>query len=96
MKEFDPFRLDTTNQCLWRGGVAGGDERLLLTPKAYALLRYLVEHAGRLVTQNELLEAIWPDTFVQPEVLKYQIADIRNILGDDPKIPTYIETLHRR
>ena len=96
MKEFAPFRLDTINQCLWRCGVAGGDERLLLTPKAFALLRYLVEHPGRLVTQNELLEAIWPDTFVQPEVLKYQIADIRNILGDDPKIPTYIETLHRR
>jgi DNA-binding response OmpR family regulator len=42
------------------------DERIPLTPKAFAVLRYLVEHAGRLVTQNE---ALWPDTFVQPEVL---------------------------
>ena len=94
--EFDPFRLDTVNQCLWRHGDTGDDERILLTPKAFSVLRYLVENAGRLVTQNELLEAIWPDTFVQPEVLKYQIADIRNLLGDDPKSPTYIETLHRR
>ena len=96
MREFPPFRLDTVNQCLWRGGEAGQDERILVTPKAFAVLRYLVEHAGRLVTQDELLQAVWPDTFVQPEVLKYQIADIRSILGDRPKNPLFIETLPRR
>jgi DNA-binding response OmpR family regulator len=95
-KVFPPFRLDTINQCLWRRGEAGQDERILLTPKAFAVLRYLVEHAGRLVTQEELLDAVWPDTFVQPEVLKYQIADIRSILGDNPKDPVFIETLPRR
>src|SRR5271157_3016188 len=96
MKEFPPFRLDTENQCLWRRGDARDDERILLTPKAFAVLRHLVEHAGRLVTQDELLEAVWPDTFVQPEVLKYQIADIRSTLGDHPKNPLFIETLPRR
>ena len=95
-KVFPPFRLDTINQCLWRRGEAGEDERVLLTPKAFAVLRYLVEHAGRLVTQDELLDAVWPDTFVQPEVLKYQIADIRSTLGDRPKNPLFIETLPRR
>jgi DNA-binding response OmpR family regulator len=95
-KVFPPFRLDPVNQCLWRNGEAGQDERLLLTPKAFAVLRYLVEHAGRLVTQEELLDAVWPETFVQPEVLKYQIADIRGILGDSPKNPVFIETLPRR
>jgi predicted ATPase len=55
-----------------------------------------VEHAGRLVTQEELLDAVWPDTFVQPEVLKYQIADIRSVLGDTPKNPVFIETQPRR
>ena len=95
-KEFPPFRLDPVNQCLWRHGDAAGDERVMLTPKAFAVLGYLVEHAGRLVPQHELLEAIWPDTFVQPEVLKYQIADIRSMLGDHPKNPTFIETLPRR
>jgi tetratricopeptide (TPR) repeat protein len=68
----------------------------MLTPKAFAVLRYLVEHAGRLVTQDELLEAVWPDTFVQPEVLKYQIADIRNTLGDRARNSLFIETLPRR
>jgi len=95
-KEFPPFRLDPINQCLWRCVDAGADERVLLTPKAFALLCYLVEHAGRLVTQDELLETGWPDTFVQPEVLKYQIADIRSTLGDRPKNPLFIETLPRR
>ena len=57
MKEFPPFRLDTVNQCLWRSGTGGRDERVLLTPKAFAVLRILVDHAGRLVSQDELLDA---------------------------------------
>jgi predicted ATPase/DNA-binding winged helix-turn-helix (wHTH) protein len=95
-KEFSPFRLDTVNECLWRHRDTGSDERILLTPKAFAMLRYLVEHAGRLVTQDELLEALWPDTFVQPEVLKSHVRDIRMVLGDDCKHPRFIETLPRR
>ena len=47
MKEFPPFRLDPDNQCLWRRTKAGDDERIRLTPKAFAVLQYLVEHAGR-------------------------------------------------
>src|SRR5580700_5317054 len=96
MKEFAQFRLDTQNQCLWRHTDTGGDERILLTPKGFAVLRYLVEHAGRLVTQDELLDAVWPETHVQPHVLKRHILDIRSALGDDPKNPAFIETLPRR
>jgi len=96
MKQFPPFQLDTVNQCLWRHRDNGDDERISLTPKAFGVLRYLVEHAGRLVTQNELLEALWPDTFVQPEVIKSHILDIRGALGDRPKNPLFIETLPRR
>ena len=95
MREFPPFRLDTVNQCLWRGdGLA--EERILLAPKAFAVLRYLVEHPGRLVTQDELLEALWPKTYVQPEVLKSHIAAIRAVLGDDARKPIFIETQSRR
>jgi DNA-binding winged helix-turn-helix (wHTH) protein len=96
MKEFPPFRLDTVNQCLWRRRDDGDDERISLTPKAFGVFRYLLEHAGRLVTQNELLEALWPHTFVQPEVIKSHILDIRTALGDRPKNPQFIETLPRR
>ena len=95
-KEFPPFRLDTVNQCLWRREECGGEERILLKPKAFAILRYLVDHAGRLVTQDELLDAVWPDTHVQPEVLKRHMLDIRHELGDDAKNPRFIETLPRR
>lgn len=96
MKEFPPFWLDILNECLWRRRDDGDDERIRLTPKAFAVLRYLVDHAGRLVTQDELIEAVWPDIFVQPEVLKGQILDIRRALGDRPKDPLFIETLPRR
>ncbi len=95
VKEFPPFRLDTVNQCLWRRLDSGGDERVALKPKPFAILRYLVEHAGRLVTQDELLDAVWPDTHVQPEVLKRHIFEVRDVLGDDRRHPTYIETLPR-
>jgi predicted ATPase/DNA-binding winged helix-turn-helix (wHTH) protein len=96
LKHFAPFRFDPVNQCLWRHTSAGADERILIKPTAFAILQYLVEHAGRLVTQEELLQAIWRDTFVQPEVLKRHILDIRNVLGDDARNPIFIETLPRR
>jgi DNA-binding response OmpR family regulator len=52
MREFPPFRLDTVNQCLWRGDGAA-EERVLVAPKAFDVLRYLVEHPGRLVPHVE-------------------------------------------
>lgn len=64
MTEFPPFRLDVVNQCLWRHSEDGQYQRIRLTPKGYAVLRYLVEHPERLVTHDELLEAVWPDTYV--------------------------------
>jgi 3-oxoacyl-[acyl-carrier protein] reductase len=91
MKVFQPFRLDTVNHCLWRA-----EERVPLTPKAFDVLRYLVEHAERLVTQDEILEALWPETYVNPEVIKQYIRGIRKALGDDPEKPVYIETFPRR
>jgi predicted ATPase/DNA-binding winged helix-turn-helix (wHTH) protein len=93
--EFAPFRLDTVNQCLWRDG-REAEERILLAPRAFDVLRYLVEHPGRLVTHTELLDALWPKTYVQPEVLKSHIAAIRAALGDDARKPLFIETMLRR
>jgi DNA-binding winged helix-turn-helix (wHTH) protein/tetratricopeptide (TPR) repeat protein len=95
MWEFPPFRFDTVNQCLWRRADKE-DERISLTPKAFAMLNYLVEHAGRLITQDELLDALWPGTFVQPEVLKSHILDLRSALGDYARNPRFIQTLPRR
>jgi predicted ATPase len=55
-----------------------------------------VEHAGRLVTQDELLEALWPATYVNPGVLRKYILEIRRRLGDRADTPIFIETLPKR
>ncbi len=94
--QFLQFRFDPENQCLWRRGESAEDERVLLTPKAFALLDYLLKHAGRLVTHDELLDALWARSYVQPEVLKHHVLEIRKALEDDPKTPRYIETIQRR
>jgi DNA-binding winged helix-turn-helix (wHTH) protein/tetratricopeptide (TPR) repeat protein len=91
MKTFQSFRLDSTNHCLWNG-----EERVRIPPKAFDVLRYLVENPERLVTQDELLEALWPDTYVNPEVLRKYILDVRKILGDRSNRPEFIETLPKR
>jgi DNA-binding winged helix-turn-helix (wHTH) protein len=96
MKVFPPFRLDTANQCLWRRGDTGQEARILLTPKAFAVLAYLVEHAGRLVTPDELLEAAWSGRVVEPQAVRKHILEVRVALGDRPKNSLFIETLPRR
>jgi DNA-binding winged helix-turn-helix (wHTH) protein/tetratricopeptide (TPR) repeat protein len=88
---FQNLRLDTVNQCVWRG-----EARLSLTPKAFDVLRYLVEHSGRLVTHDELLEALWPETYVQPEVLRKYILEIRKALRDRLAEPLFVRTLPKR
>ena len=91
MKSFKTFRLDTSNHLLWRNG-----DRVPVAPKGFAVLVYLVEHAGQVVTQDEILEALWPETYVNPEVLRKYIQEIRKALGDRPDNPEFIETLPKR
>jgi DNA-binding winged helix-turn-helix (wHTH) protein/tetratricopeptide (TPR) repeat protein len=91
LKSFPPFRLDEINQCLWKG-----HERISLSPKPFSVLQYLVAHPGRLITHDELLNAIWKDIYVQPEVLRRYILEIRRVLGDQASEPGFIETLPKR
>jgi predicted ATPase len=88
---FGPFCLDLVNQCLWKDSQA-----IKLRPKAFAVLDHLIERPGQLVTKDNLLNAVWPETFVSDAVLKVTIGQIREALGDDPKSPRFIETAHRR
>jgi len=88
---FGPYLLDEANECLWRDS-----EAIPLRPKVYSVLRYLVSHPGVLVTKKQLLEAVWPDTFVGDSVLKDSIRQLRHVLGDESKRPQFIETAHRR
>src|SRR5215469_1499546 len=91
MKAFHSFRLDAHNQRLWRG-----QEWVPITPKAFDVLRYLVEHTGTLVTQDELLEKLWPETYVNPELIKKYITEIRKVLGDSPQESQFIKTFPKR
>ena len=91
MRRFGSFRLDTANQCVWHG-----EARVALTPRAFGVLRYLVEHPRRLVTQGELLEALWPATYIDPGVLRKYVLEIRRVLGDRLDTPAFIETLPKR
>jgi len=91
MKSFNAFRLDTANHLLWRDG-----DRVPIAPKAFDVLAYLVAHAGRVVTQDEILEALWSETYVNPEILRKYILEIRKTLGDRPDNPEFIETLPKR
>jgi DNA-binding response OmpR family regulator len=85
------FVLDESNARLSRGGKA-----VDLPPKAFAVLCLLVRNHERLVTKDELLDAVWGHRHVSESVLKTIINQVRSQLDDDPRAPRYIETLNRR
>jgi DNA-binding winged helix-turn-helix (wHTH) protein/tetratricopeptide (TPR) repeat protein len=87
---FGSFRLDVANASLQQGQKA-----IFLTPKTLNVLRYLVEHAGQLVTKNDLWRAVWPEVSVTDAALTVCVSELRKALGDAPKAPQYIETVHR-
>jgi DNA-binding winged helix-turn-helix (wHTH) protein/tetratricopeptide (TPR) repeat protein len=88
---FGEFCLDLTTEHL-----LCGSEVVALTPKAFAVLRRLVEDGGQLVSKDELLRAGWAKTHVSDGVLKVIILEIRRALGDDLAAPRFIETVPRR
>jgi pimeloyl-ACP methyl ester carboxylesterase len=88
---FAEFRLDPVSGHLYRR-----NEPVALAPKAFALLEFLAGQAGRLVSKEELLGAVWPGVFVGDAVLKSSIRELRKALGDDSHEPRFIETAHRR
>jgi class 3 adenylate cyclase/DNA-binding winged helix-turn-helix (wHTH) protein len=88
---FADFRLDLDNACLWRG-----TQPIALTPKAFAVLHYLVTHPDRLVTKDTLLDAVWPETAVSDAVVRIAIGELRRALGDTARACRYIATVQRR
>lgn len=85
--EFGPFRLDVNERLLMRGGRV-----VPLSPKIFDTLLVLVENSGRIMGKDELMQTIWPDTFVEESNLTHNISQIRRALGSDE----YIETIPRR
>ena len=88
---FASFRLDLANEQLW-----AGDARLPLRGKTFAVLRYLVERPGELVTKAALLDAVWADAAVSDSMPSICVTELRKALGDDARQPGIIETVHGR
>src|SRR5215467_13275365 len=89
--EFGPFVLDTAQHLLLRQG-----EPVPLTPKTYDALVVLVENAGRMLTKDELMRALWPTSFVEESNLTQQISMIRRALGESAGEQRYIVTVPGR
>jgi DNA-binding winged helix-turn-helix (wHTH) protein len=85
---FGPFRLDLTHRRLWRG-----EQVIGLRPRTLAVLCYLVEHPGRLVTKAELRQHVWAGAHVTDSVLRVSVREIRAALGDLAAMPRYLETV---
>jgi len=89
--EFGPFRLDAESRLLYRG------ERVVpLAPKVFDTLLVLVEHGGQVLTKEALLQAVWPDSFVEESSLSQNIFLLRRMLKEEGDDRTFIETLPRR
>ena len=86
--EFGPFRLDPAERSLLRDG-----KPVPLTPKAFELLVLLVENRGHLLKKDELIERVWPNTFVEEANLAQNVSALRRALDDKNGGAQYIETV---
>ncbi|HYY95692.1 MAG TPA: winged helix-turn-helix domain-containing protein [Pyrinomonadaceae bacterium] len=88
---FDSYRVDAEERQLLRG-----EEHVHLTPKEFETLLVLVRNCGRVLTKDELLKEIWPDTYVEEANLANNISVLREALGGGGKENPYIKTVARR
>src|SRR5580700_5510230 len=91
MYRFGEFLLDP-----WRHTLSRADSPIFLTPKAFDLLVYLVQNPNRLVSKEELLQAVWQDTFVEAGNLTQYISHLRKALGDNAEDARWIVTIARK
>jgi DNA-binding winged helix-turn-helix (wHTH) protein/tetratricopeptide (TPR) repeat protein len=89
--QFAAFQVDEME-----GRLMQGSQPVALPPKAFAVLCALARQPGKLVTKDELLDAVWGHRHVSESVLKTTISELRAALSDDAKQPRYIETASRR
>src|SRR5256884_3940232 len=77
------------------GQISRDGETARVEVRTMRLLLCLAEHSGELVSIDDLLAQVWPDVTVAPDSVYQAVASLRRLLGDDPKQPTYIETVPR-
>jgi DNA-binding winged helix-turn-helix (wHTH) protein/TolB-like protein/Tfp pilus assembly protein PilF len=89
--EFGRFRVNGAERLLLRDG-----EVVPLTPKVFDILLTLIEKRGQVVSKEELMKRVWPDTFVEEGNLTQNISLLRKALGESPGGMQFIETVPRR
>ena len=89
--EFGPFRVDSEREVLLRAG-----QPVPLTPKTFQILLVLVRHHKEVVTKDNLMKAVWPDTYVEEANLSRNIFMLRKALGESPQDHQYILTVPGR
>jgi DNA-binding winged helix-turn-helix (wHTH) protein/tetratricopeptide (TPR) repeat protein len=89
--EFGPYRFDPRKRVLWRGS-----DLVRLPPKAADILLALLEQQGDLVTKEDLLRRVWPETFVEEANLSVNVSALRKALGEREDGQPWIETVPRR
>jgi predicted ATPase/DNA-binding winged helix-turn-helix (wHTH) protein len=87
--QFEDFTLDVARGCVLKAG-----KEIQLRPKVYETLKYLVEHSGRLIGKQELIQAVWPDAFVTDDSLVQCTVELRRALGD--RTQRIVKTVPRR
>src|SRR5438552_11379114 len=88
---FDDIRVEPNTFRAFKAG-----QLVQLEPNALRLLLFLIENRDRLIEKEEILDAIWSGTHVTENALTREIGKLRKFLGDDPKAPKYIQTVHTR
>ena len=88
---FEAFELDRR-----LGRLLGPEGEIRLRPQAFRVLLALVEEAPRIVSGDELMDRAWDGTFVSASSVRQTLSELRQALGDDPRTPRIIETVHRR
>ena len=89
--EFGPYRVDGPNRLLWKG-----QEMVALGPKSIEVLLALIARAGQVVGKQELMDRVWPETFVEEANLSVQVSALRKALGEREEGGEYIQTIPKR
>ena len=84
---FDDFVFDAAS-----GALTKGDARVPVPPRALGVLAHLVKNSRRVVSRDELIEAVWPGEFLADEVLDQAVMRLRRVLGDSGRHQRYIRT----
>src|SRR5262245_65782365 len=88
---FGAFRVDLVERLLFKG-----DREVPLTPKVFDTLLVLLENSSHVLTKKELMEKVWPDSFVEENNLAQNISILRKALGESKEGEHYIQTVPKR